>query len=138
MSTLQRREQRSIFPDLFEWMESPFALLRAGSGQTMRVEDYVDGEDHVIRAELPGIDPDKDVEITVTGGVLSVRAERHEGKKEAHRSEFHYGAFTRSFTLPPDTAIDDISASYDKGILTIRVPMPKAAKREAKRITVKK
>ncbi|XRQ09839.1 Hsp20/alpha crystallin family protein [Actinomadura welshii] len=138
MSALQRRETRGIFPELFDWIESPFTMLRAGAAQTMRVEDYVDDGDHVIRAELPGIDPDKDVEITVTQGVLRIHAERHEEKKEAQRSEFHYGSFTRSFTLPADTETNDIRASYDKGILTVRVPVPKATKAEAKRITVEK
>ena len=136
MNSLQPREQRGIFPELFDWIESPFTMFRTGADQTMRVEDYVDDGDHVIRAELPGIDPDKDVEITVADGVLRIHAERHEEKKEAHRSEFRYGSFTRSFTLPADTEIDDIKASYDKGILTVRVPEPKAAKSEAKRITV--
>ncbi|SFP32610.1 MULTISPECIES: Hsp20/alpha crystallin family protein [Actinomadura] len=88
----------------------------------------------MIRAELPGIDPDRDVEITVAGGVLRIHAVRHEEKKDVHRSEFHHG----SFTLPADTKVDDIKASYDKGILTVRVPMPKAARAEAKRIAIEK
>ncbi|WP_067807179.1 Hsp20/alpha crystallin family protein [Actinomadura formosensis] len=138
MSTPERRETRGIFPDLLDWFESPFNLWRSGAGETMRVEDYIDEGDHVIRAELPGIDPDKDVEITVTAGVLRIHAERHEEKKEGHRSEFRYGSFTRSFTLPADVEIDDIKASYDKGILTVRVPMPKAVKAEAKRIAIEK
>jgi HSP20 family molecular chaperone IbpA len=136
MSALERRESR-ILPDLFDWFDSPFAIFRGGA-QAMRVEDYVDGDDHVIRAELPGIDPDKDVEITVAGGVLRIHAERHQEKKEAHRSEFGYGSFTRSFALPAGIETDDIKASYDQGILTVRVPMPKAVKREAKRITITK
>jgi HSP20 family molecular chaperone IbpA len=138
MSALERRETRGIFPELFDWIESPLTAFRTGTGQAMRVEKFVVEGDHVIRAELPGIDPDKDVEITVTGGVLRIHAERHEEKKEGHRTEFHYGSFTRSFTLPAATEIDAIKASYDKGILTVRVPMPKAAKAEAKRITVEK
>lgn len=137
MSGLERRETHGIFPDLFDLIESPFTMFRTG-GQTMRVENYMDEGDHVIRAELPDIDPDKDVEITVAGGVLRIHAERHEEKREAHRSEFHYGFFNRSFTLPADTKIDDIKASYDKGILTIRVPMPKTVKAEAKRIAIEK
>ncbi|MEO3827648.1 glycosyl hydrolase family 65 protein [Actinomadura sp. B10D3] len=52
--------------------------------------------------------------------------------------KFHYGSFTRSFTLPADTKVEDIKASYDKGILTVRVPMPKAAKTESKRIPVER
>ncbi|GAA4103145.1 MULTISPECIES: Hsp20/alpha crystallin family protein [Actinomadura] len=138
MGALEHREPRSLFPELFDWMESPFAMLRAGMGQTMRVEDYIDGDDYVIRCELPGIDPDRDVEITAESGMLRVHAERHEEKKEAHRSEFRYGTFTRSFTLPADTDTEAIKASYDQGILTVRVPLPKAAEHEAKRIAIQK
>ncbi|MFD0899148.1 Hsp20/alpha crystallin family protein [Actinomadura sediminis] len=138
MSGLERRETRGIFPDLFDWIESPFSLIRTAAGQTMRVENYVEDGGIVIRAELPGIDPDRDVEITVAGGILRIHAERHEEKKNAHRSEFHYGSFTRSFTLPADTDADEIKATYDKGILTVHVPVPKAAKSETKRITIEK
>lgn len=136
MTALERREPRGIFPDLFDWFESPFGIFRSGTEHTIRVEDYVENGDYVIRAELPGIDPDKDVEITVANGVLRIHAERREEKKEAHRSEFHYGSFTRSFTLPSDVNEDDIKATYDKGILTVRLPMPKPEKAEVKRITV--
>ena len=70
--------------------------------------------------------------------MLRIHAERHQENKEPHRSEFTYGSFTRSFTLPTGIETDDIKASYDQGILTVRVPMPKAAKTEAKRITIAK
>ncbi|HEY8482054.1 MAG TPA: Hsp20/alpha crystallin family protein [Spirillospora sp.] len=136
MGTLERREPRGILPDLFDWLESPFSLWRGGDGHTMRVENYVENGDHVIRAELPGIDPDKDVDITVSGGILRISAERREEKKEGRRTEFHYGSFTRSFTLPSDVNVDDIKASYDKGILTVRVPMAKPAAAETKKIPV--
>jgi HSP20 family protein len=60
MSALERRTSRGIFPDLFDFFESPFAVLRTGGAQAMRVEDFADGDDHVIRAEMPGIAPGKD------------------------------------------------------------------------------
>lgn len=99
MSTLERRETRGILPDLFDWFDapftapftSPFSLLRNGEEHAMRVEDYVENGDHVIRAELPDIDPDKDVEITVADGILRIHGERREEKKEGRRSEFRYG-----------------------------------------------
>ncbi|MBX6767365.1 MAG: Hsp20/alpha crystallin family protein, partial [Actinomadura rubrobrunea] len=81
MGALEHWEPRSLFPDLFDWLESPFPALRSGMGQTMRVEDYIEGDEHVIRCELPGIDPDRDVEITAGNGVLRIHAERHEEKK---------------------------------------------------------
>ena len=54
----------------------------------------------MIRAELPGIDPAKDVDITVTDGQLTIKAERSEKKESKGRSEFSYGSFMRSVTLP--------------------------------------
>jgi HSP20 family molecular chaperone IbpA len=135
MSRLERSEPRGLLPELLDWLESPVTMLRPGLAQAIRVESLVEDGDHVIRAEVPGIDPGKDVEITVTGGVLRIHAERHD-KKQTHRSEFRYGAFTRSLTLPPDIDTDKITASYDQAILTVRVPLPKAAEQEAKRIPV--
>ncbi len=97
------------------------------TGTWMRVEEFVDGETLVVKAELPGIDPDKDLELTITQGVLHIRAERHEKSeattKESYRSEFHYGSFSRSVPLPAGTKDEDVKASYTDGILEVRVPV---------------
>jgi HSP20 family protein len=134
MSALERRE-RGLLPDLLDWLESPFSVVRPSIGQAIRVEDYVADNAYVIRAELPGIDPDKDVEITVTGNILKIHAERHVEQQEAHRSEFHYGSLTRSLTLPEGTKPGDVKADYSKGILEITVPLPET-KREVHRVQV--
>jgi HSP20 family protein len=80
----------------------------------------------VVRVELPGIDPDKDVELTVSEGALHVRAERRQEKTvedmEEYRSELRYGAFSRVLPLPVGTSEKDITATYTAGILEIRVP----------------
>ncbi|HEX6472332.1 MAG TPA: Hsp20/alpha crystallin family protein [Streptosporangiaceae bacterium] len=134
MSALERRD-RGLLPELLDWLESPFSVLRPSTGQAIRVEDYVTDDAYVIRAELPGIDPDKDVEITVTGNILRIHAERHEEQKEGRRSEFRYGSFTRSLTLPEGVEAADVKADYSKGILEIIVPVPET-KREVHRIQV--
>jgi HSP20 family protein len=134
MSALERRD-RGLLPDLLDWLESPFSIVRPSTGQAIRVEDYVTDNTYVIRAELPGIDPDKDVEITVTGNILKIHAERHVEQKDAHRSEFRYGSLTRSLTLPESIKPSDVKARYTKGILEITVPLPEA-KREVHRIQV--
>ncbi|WP_232835662.1 Hsp20/alpha crystallin family protein [Actinocorallia populi] len=106
--------------------------------QAIRVEDYVDDSTYVVRAELPGIDPDRDVEITVSDDdVLRIHAERRQEQREGKRSEFRYGAFTRSLALPHGVEAEDVQASYDQGVLTVRMPLPQD-KPEARRITVKK
>jgi hypothetical protein len=84
------KRSRTMFPDLFDWLEDfPRPMRRPFTEvQPIRVEDYEEGGRYVMRAELPGIDPDKDVEITVEDGMLTVRGERREETKEKHRSEF--------------------------------------------------
>jgi HSP20 family protein len=93
----------------------------------LRVEEYVDGDTLVVRAELPDIDPDKDVELSVANGVLHIRAQREEKTekkdRDAFRSEFRYGSFVRNVPLPEGVKEDDIKASYKDGILEIRAPI---------------
>ncbi|MGH3463157.1 MAG: Hsp20/alpha crystallin family protein [Kribbellaceae bacterium] len=141
MTTLARRE-RGTFADLFDWLEAElptFPVFRPFTAtQMMRVEAFEEDDQYVLRAELPGIDPDKDVEIAVEGGALTVRAERREEKKEGGRSEFHYGTFTRSMTLPAGANVDDVKATYIDGILEIRIAVPEVKKPEAKRISIVK
>jgi HSP20 family molecular chaperone IbpA len=141
MSTLVKRD-RNPFADLVDWLESEFpgfGGFRPFSGmQMVRVEDYTDGQEYVLRAELPGIDPDRDVELTVQDGVLTLRAERREERTEAHRSEFRYGTFTRSLTLPPGADESAVRATYRDGILEIRVGMKAEEKGEPRHITIAK
>lgn len=92
------------------------------------VDEYQEDAVLVVRAELPGIDPDRDVELTVAEGMLHIKAERHEEEhKEGAgyvRQELHYGSFTRMLPLPEGVTETDIKASYKDGILEIRVPSP--------------
>ncbi len=138
MSTLMHRDLRTVFPDLVDWFEEPFLTLRPYLAQPIRVEEFTEGDHYVIRAELAGIDPEKDVEITVGSGYLTIRAERHESTEGKHRSEFRYGSFTRSLALPPATDEDDITASYRDGILTVKAGLKAAKKEPVKKIEVKK
>ena len=95
--------------------------------RSIRLEEFNEGSTHVVRAEMPGIDPDKDVEISVDHGMLTVRAERHQEKKSdekgRYRSEFSYGAFSRTVRLPAGVSEDDVKATYRDGILEIRFPV---------------
>jgi len=121
MSTLTRKDYRGPFVDIFDWLESPWTVLRPGSNPPMRVEDYVKDGRYVVRAELPGIDPEKDLEVTVSKGVLTISATRHEEAEGKHRSEFRYGAFARSIALPAGADEERIQASYDLGVLEVVV-----------------
>ncbi|WP_433490114.1 Hsp20/alpha crystallin family protein [Nocardia grenadensis] len=133
------RQQHSLLPDFAEVWNSlaPATGLAAMFGTHMlRVEDSVDDGRYLLRAEMPGVDPDKDVDISVRDGQLTIRAERSEKHEERGRSEFSYGSFVRTVALPRGADEDGIEASYAKGILTVSVPItePTAA---AKKVEVK-
>jgi HSP20 family molecular chaperone IbpA len=137
MASLVRRE-RPMVAELVDWLEGEFPpMFRSlGSGQMVRVEDYIDDGHYVVRAELPGIDPEKDVAVTLHKGVLTVQAERREEKKEEQRSEFRYGSFTRAVTLPAAADEEDVNATYTNGILEIRIGLKAEQKPEPKQIPV--
>jgi HSP20 family protein len=135
MAKLVRR-QGSMVPDMLDWLDSPWAtLLPFTANQTFRVEDYVKDDQYVVRAELPGMDPAKDIEVSVADGTLTIHAERREEHKEPHRSEFRYGSFDRSLTLPERADTEHITARYEKGILEVSVPVTEA-KPEGRRVKI--
>lgn len=129
---LMRRE-RFDFPEWFRF-EVPEMFRRVADldVQTgwLRVEEFIDEGTLVVRAELPDIDPDKDVELSVANGVLHIRAHREEKtektEKDVYRSEFRYGSYVRNVALPERVKDEDVTASYKDGILEIRAPMAKA------------
>jgi HSP20 family protein len=139
MTTLPaRRQSRSLMPDFAElFTGSPlFAGLRPLFDRNfLRLEDETKESHYELRAEIPGIDPAKDIDITVRDGVLTIKAVRSQKAEANGRSEFSYGAFVRSVPLPTGANADDITANYDKGILTVSVPIPEGAP-VAKRIEV--
>jgi HSP20 family protein len=136
MSMVLRREPRSLIPDLIDWFESPFTTLRPYLAQAIRVEDYLEEDKYVLRAELAGLDPDKDIEVSIGAGYLTIRAERYDKAEGKQRSEFRYGTFTRTVSLPPAADEEQVTASYDAGILTVTVPLKDREKPETKRIPV--
>jgi HSP20 family protein len=106
----------------------------------MRIEEEMQDGTLVIRAELPGIDPDKDVEIDFTDDRLTIRAERRseetEKKEGSYRSEFRYGSLVRTVALPKGTKADDVTATYKDGILEVRVPMPVETAESTRRVEI--
>jgi HSP20 family protein len=80
-----------------------------------------DGDDAVVRLELPGVDVAKDVTVDVDGHRLVVRGERRDEDSGEGWRESRHGSFRRSFTLPQHVDADAVTASYDAGVLTLRV-----------------
>ncbi len=109
--------------DLFstQW---PMTLPSGPNSETFRMEEYDDDEAHVIRADVPGLDPETDITIEVEHDILSVavtRQQRTETSGESYHSEFSYGTFRRMIRLPAGSTADDVSASYEAGVLEIRI-----------------
>ena len=90
-----------------------------------------EGREFVLKAELPGVNRE-DINITFENNVLTVRGERKFGdevkRDNYHRIERHYGAFTRSFTVPPTIDSSRIAASFKDGVLTIRLAQREEAR----------
>jgi HSP20 family protein len=125
--TLVRKERMGL-----DWMlpERWWRMfdVDADVGRWMRVEEFREDGTLVVRAELPDIDPERDVEVEVRDGVLHIRASRtqHEEHrdKEGYRSEFRYGNMERDLLLPPGVDGTGIAATYKDGVLEVRVPVP--------------
>jgi HSP20 family protein len=142
MAEVSKREPRGEATDVFarfdrmfdEWARTmPFRPVPFprwwDAGDVIRVEEYRQDGTLVIRADLPGIDPAKDVQLTVSDGMLHIDAERREEKKTEEkgyvRQELRYGSVSRSLPLPAGVTESDITPTYKNGVLEIRVPEPK-------------
>jgi HSP20 family protein len=122
-------ELNRLFGRTFTGGES---MRPTASGAWMPAMDVFerDGE-FVATLELPGIEP-KDVEVAVEDSTLTVSGTREfSGETDEgnyHRVERRYGSFMRSITLPQTADTESVSASFDKGVLTIVVPKSQKAK----------
>jgi HSP20 family protein len=147
MPGLLKRESKTVEPvdvfDRFDRMFEEWSRMlpwRRAAEEMIRVDEYRENGTLVVRADLPGIDPEKDVELTVADGMLHISAERREEEKTEEkgymRQELRYGSFARTLALPKGVSGADIKASYRNGILEIRVPAPEAE--PAKKIPIEK
>lgn len=105
------------------------------------VDIYENGDNLVLKAELPGVNPD-DVEIRVEDNTLYLKGERKFDKEvkeqNYHRVERSYGTFTRTFSLPNSIDSDKVSANYHDGVLTLSLPKREEAKPKTIKINVNK
>lgn len=122
--------RREMWPFPFTPLWRSFdELFHDGEGRRfMAVEEFSEDGTLVVRAELPGLDPDKDVEISTADGMLNIKATRTEEEEKKgrhfHRRELRYGSFARSLALPDGVEAKNITATYNDGILEVRVPLP--------------
>lgn len=112
-----------------------------GGSWAPAVDIYEQGNDIVLKAELPGVDP-KDVDIRLENNVLTLRGQRkfeNEVKRESyHRVERSYGSFSRSFTLPSVVDQGSIKAEVKDGILKVVLPKREEAKPKQIEVNVAK
>ena len=141
MALIHRDRQLLDWPAI-AWPERWRQMLDADGllGSWLRVEEFEEGDTLVVRAEIPDIDPDKDVEVTTADGMVHIHAHREEKSehkdKKGYRSEFRYGDFDRQIALPDGASPADVTARYADGILEVRTPCPAAPEQEPTRITV--
>jgi HSP20 family protein len=130
------RELGTLQNEMNRLFNTVFDAPTPGNGGTMRrwmpAMDLVESGDHfVLRADLPGMGED-DIKIELEDGTLTVSGERkaeHEANEEGYyRVERAFGSFSRSLTLPKGVNPDEVSASFDRGVLEVRIPKPEERK----------
>lgn len=131
----------SLFADWPAMFRRPFMVVPEGI-ESMKADEFTEDNTLVIRVEMAGIDPEKDVEISLDGDMLHIAAERHEEEETKERDytrrELRYGSFRRDLMVPKGTKEGDVKASYKDGILEVRVPMTPATLPPAAKIPVHK
>ena len=141
------REMDRLFDDFTRGFELwPFGhdlseRWPAASGAYAPQVDVSEDDDSVIvTAELPGME-EKDIDLSLTHGALTLkgekRAEKESKERGYYRSERSYGTFTRTIPLPCAVEEEKVAATFKKGVLTVTLPKSPEARREVKHIAVK-
>jgi HSP20 family molecular chaperone IbpA len=125
MSTLTLWTGRDLFADVDALVRDALSPAAGRPARFMPAAEVVrDGDDAVVRVELPGLDVAEDVTVEVDRGTLVVRGERRDERTEEQGGslrEMRYGSFRRTFRLPEHVTAEAVTASYDAGVLTLRV-----------------
>jgi len=133
------KTQTGLWPSLYDpfrtWGQKLTEFLSPASDAKL-ADDY-----YRITIELPGVE-DKDMEITVHDGVVTVQGEKRTEREEEgdtwYFSERQYGSFSRSFRLPPDADETKVNADLKDGVLTVTVPKSELKETGAKKVEIKK
>jgi HSP20 family protein len=130
------KEMRSVFdrfPRIFG--DSPEFVFRPTTDMVRENGDLV------VTVEVPGLDIESDVEVMVEGDVLVIKgeksAEKELSEKDRYMHERHFGSFERRLPLPDGVMPEAIEATYDKGVLKIKVPMPAETVETVRSIPIK-
>jgi HSP20 family protein len=142
--------EKSQLPGLWQAFQDPFRLLadpfralgtRLAEWLAPAAEATSDEGAYRIAIELPGV-AEKDIELTVDEGVVTVKGEKKSEREEQgdtwYFSERQYGAFSRSFRLPSDADAGAVKADLKDGVLTITVPRRAPAQPKARKVEIGK
>jgi len=129
-------EMNRLFDDFWRDFDGMGTSLMPSVGFP-RVEVVETEKEVKVEAELPGME-EKDIEVLLHNGVLTLRGERQSANEDKHRrvSERYYGQFERRVVLPAEVDGDKATASFQKGVLTVTLPKTVQAMEDVKRIRI--
>ena len=136
------RDVEKVFDEFSR--RSPFTVgadTSAFAGPKIDMAETKDAID--VTAELPGVE-EKDIELTLSEGLLTIRGEKkserneQDAKKNWYAAERSYGSFSRSIALPFEPTSDKVEAKFDKGVLRVHLPKPPEAASKQQKIEIKK
>lgn len=127
-----------LFEDSF--VRPPFGWIAPLRAADLAVDMYETKDEVVVKAALPGVKPEQ-VEVTITGDTLTIRGEAKEEKEireeDYIRKERRYGSFCRSVTLPSGLKSDKADATFEHGVLTLKVPKSEQIKPKSIKVKTK-
>jgi HSP20 family protein len=110
------------------------------AGEALALDMYETDDKVMVEAGVPGVKPEE-IDVQVTGNVLTIKGERREEKKEEKASYIHqerrYGSFQRSVTLPTEVDVDKAEAKFEHGVLTLTLPKSEVVKPKTIKIKTK-
>jgi HSP20 family protein len=126
-----------LFEDSFT---APHSWTQNWAGTNLALDVYETKDDVVVKATLPGVKPEE-VEITITGDVLTIRGQATEEKQVKDQNYIHrerrYGSFERTVRLPDGLKSDKADAEFENGVLTLRLPKSEESKPKTIKISAK-
>lgn len=113
--------------NLLDWIPTGSPVEWFTGRSFIPVEESTHDGTYELRADIPGVDPDRDISITINGDLLTIEAERREETRGQGHSELRYGTFSRTVRMPSARSGSDVSAKYNDGVLTVTFPVQTSA-----------
>lgn len=138
MQLVPRDSFSGLIDSLFNAGNLEIAEFNGFFTPSVDIEEHDDG--YLLKADLPGVRKE-DISVTLENGILTLSAERSEEKEDKSkgkviRRERRSGSYTRSFSVGDGVSEEDIQASFNDGVLTIKMPKPREAKSGTRRIAI--